>query len=457
MMVPDKRSRIHIPGGSMARERRVRRAAVLALAALVVGAGEVRGQEGGGWQSGVEARGVTLTEALELARVNAPALEQRASQLEVAKYGEMTAWGQFLPDLSLSYQYNNSSSARLDPTGQALTTSSYSAQLGAQIDLFRGGRRFSDLRGAKRGVDASTARLRETEYLTRESVKISWYNAVATRELVRVEADRVTRQVDQLGFVEQQLELGRATRSDVLRSQVDLNNAKVALLNAENGARTAQYALAEAVGVTEPLTPVTESPMEAEPVAASRDQLLDLALTASPALTAVRAQAAADEAAVSSAKAAYLPTLALSGGWAWAKEEFPPRNRSWRVALSGSLPLFDGFNRERALYQARATLDQTRTTERAEELALRKDLDQALGTIDAAAASIDLADQTVELSSEDLRVTQERYRLGLATILDLQSSQITLLGAEIDQIRRRFDYQIGLARLEALLGADLRN
>jgi len=441
----------------MARERRVRRAAVLALAALVVGAGEVRGQEGGGWQSGVEARGVTLTEALELARVNAPALEQRASQLEVAKYGEMTAWGQFLPDLSLSYQYNNSSSARLDPTGQALTTSSYSAQLGAQIDLFRGGRRFSDLRGAKRGVDASTARLRETEYLTRESVKISWYNAVATRELVRVEADRVTRQVDQLGFVEQQLELGRATRSDVLRSQVDLNNAKVALLNAENGARTAQYALAEAVGVTEPLTPVTESPMEAEPVAASRDQLLDLALTASPALTAVRAQAAADEAAVSSAKAAYLPTLALSGGWAWAKEEFPPRNRSWRVALSGSLPLFDGFNRERALYQARATLDQTRTTERAEELALRKDLDQALGTIDAAAASIDLADQTVELSSEDLRVTQERYRLGLATILDLQSSQITLLGAEIDQIRRRFDYQIGLARLEALLGADLRN
>jgi len=439
------------------RERRVRVAAVLALAALVVGVGEARGQEGGGWQSGVEARGVTLTEALDLARLNAPALEQRASQLEVAKYGEMTAWGQFLPDLSLSYQYNNSSSARLDPTGQALTTSSYSAQLGAQLDLFRGGRRFSDLRGAKRGVDASSARLRETEYLTRESVKISWYNAVANRELVRVETDRVTRQEDQLGFVEQQLELGRATRSDVLRSQVDLNNAKVALLNAENGARTAQYALAEAVGVTEPLTPVTESPMEAEPVGASRDQLLDLALTASPALTAVRAQAAADEAAVSSAKAAYLPTLALSGGWAWAKEEFPPRNRSWRVALSGSLPLFDGFNRERALYQARATLDQTRTTERAEELALRKELDQALGTIDAAAASIDLADQTVELSSEDLRVTQERYRLGLATILDLQSSQITLLEAEIDQIRRRFDYQIGLARLEALLGADLRN
>ncbi len=447
-------SRVGFP--SSVRERRGRWAAVLALAALVVGAGEARGQEGGEWSSGVEARSVTLGEALELARLNAPALELRASQLEVAKYGEMTAWGQFLPDLSLSYQYNNSSSGRLDPTGQTITTTSYSAQLNTQIDLFRGGRRFSDLRGAKRGVDASSARLRETEYLTRESVKISWYNAVANRELVRVEADRVKRQEDQLRFVEQQLELGRATRSDVLRSQVDLNNARVALLNAQNGARTAQYALAEAVGVTEPLAPVTEAALEVEPVGASREELLNLALTASPALTAVRAQAAADEAAVSSAKAAYLPSLALRGGWAWAKEEFPPRNRSWSVALFGSLPLFDGFNRERALYQARATLDQTRTTERAEELALRKDLDQALGTIDAAAASIDLAEQTVELSSEDLRVTQERYRLGLATILDLQSSQIAVRQAEVDLIRRRFDYQIGLARLEALLGADLR-
>jgi len=433
---------------------RIGRMLLVAGLGLGLGVGEAQGQE---WDPGTGAQEVTLEEALTLARENAPALEQRLSQLEVAKYGELTAWGQFLPDLSLSYQYNNSSSGRLDPTGQAITTTSYSAQLGAQIDLFRGFRRFSDLRGAKRGVEASSARLRETEYLTRESVKISWYNALANRELVRVEADRVARQEDQLGFVEQQLELGRATRSDVLRSQVDLNNARVALLNAENGARTAQYALAEAVGVTEPLAPVTGAVLEAEPVGAGREELLARALSASPSLMAIRAQAAADEAAVASAKSAYLPTLSARGGWAWAKEEFPPRNRSWSVALFGSLPLFDGFNRERQLYQARATLDQTRTAERAEELALRKELDQSLGTIDAAAASIDLAEQTVELSAEDLRVTQERYRLGLATILDLQSAQIALRQAEVDLIRRRFDYQIGLARLEALLGADLGN
>ena len=420
----------------------------LSVVLVLVGATSGWGQEG--------ARQVTLEEALRMAELNNPQLEQSASSVEVAQYQELVAWGQFLPDLSLRYQFSDASSGRLDPTGQAITTTSYSAQLGASVDLFRGFRRFTDLKEAKLGVEASQARLREAEYTTAELVKISYFNAVANRELVRVERDRVSRQEDQLAFVEQQLELGRATRSDVLRSQVDLNNARVALLTAENTARNSRYALAEAVGVTEPLEPVETAELEAEPLPYGREELLSMALSGAPSLVSARSQAAADEAAVASAKSAYLPTLTFSGGWAWSNIDYPPQNRSWSLALSGQLPLFNGFTRESQLYTARAQADQSRSAERAVDLALRKDLDQAWGTIEAAVASIGLAEQSVELAREDLRVTQERYRLGLATILDLQAAQITLLQAEVDLIRRRFDYQLGLARVEALLGTNLR-
>jgi outer membrane protein TolC len=428
---------------------RVFREAAFSLSLLLVVVGEVGGQEA--------VRQVTLEQALDLAERNNPALEQSASAVEMAGYQELSAWGQFLPNVSLSYQYSDASSGRLDPTGQAITTTSYSAQLRGSVDLFRGFRRFTDLKGARLGVEASEARYREAEYTTSEAVKLAYFNAVANRELVVVEADRVRRQEDQLAFVEQQLELGRATRSDVLRSQVDLNNARVALLTAENRARNSRYALAEAVGVTEPLEPVEGAVLEAEPLSYGRQEVLAMALSGAPSLVSARAQAQADEAAVTSAKSAYLPTLTFGGGWAWSNVEFPPQNRSWSLSLSGSMPLFNGFSREVSLYTARARADQSRSAERATELALRRDLDQALGTIDAAVASIDLAQQTEELADEDLRVTQERYRLGLATILDLQSAQIALRQAQVDLISRRFDYQLGLARLEALLGTDLRH
>jgi outer membrane protein TolC len=320
------------------------------------------------------------------------------------------------------------------------------------VDIFQGLRRFSSLSGAKRGVEASAARYRQAQYQTAQAVKVAWYNAVASRELVRVEADRVERQEDQLSFVDQQLQLGRATRSDVLRSQVDLNNAKVALLNARNGERASTFTLAEAVGLTEPLAPVEGAELAAEGLALSREALLSRALAGAPELVSAQAEARAQEAAVSGARAAYLPSLSLSGGWAWSNSDFPPENRSWSLSLSGSLPLFDGFNRENQLYSARARLDQARAQERAAEIGVRKDVDAALSSIEAATASIGLAEQTVELSSEDLCVTQERYRLGLATILDLQASQIALRQAEVDLIQRQFDYQLGLAQLEALLG-----
>ncbi len=417
--------------------------------ALILSAGPVMGQE--------VAREVGLEQALELARQYSPTLEQSASALEIAQYGQLSAVGGFLPSLNLGYSYNNSSSGRLDPTGQSITTTNYSAQLTGGIDLFRGLRRFSDLRGAKLGVEASSARYREAQYLTAEAVKVSYYNAVARRELMRVEGDRVQRQEDQLSFVEQQLELGRATRSDVLRSQVDLNNARMALLNAENAARASTYTLAEAVGVTEPLAPEAEADLSGTDALLSDNEVLAMALAGAPSLVSARADAAASAASVASARSAYLPTMRLSGGWAWSNSDFPPQNRSWSVSLSGNLPIFDGFSRENTLYQAQARRDQAIAGERAAELGLRKDIDAALGTIAAAQASIGLAEQTVELSNEDLRVSQERYRLGLATILDLQFAQITLRQAEVDLITRQFDYQIGLARLEALLGTDLGN
>jgi outer membrane protein TolC len=399
-------------------------------------------------------RAVTLEEALELARNNAPTLEQSASALEIARYGELTAWGAFLPSASLSYGYSNSSSARLDPTNQGFSTTNYSARVTGSIDLLDW-QRLSGLKEAQRGVDASSAQYRQTQYQTTEAVKVAYYNAVATRELVRVEAERVQRQRDQLSFVQQQLDLGRATRSDVLRSQVDLNNARVALLNAENAQRASTYGLAEAVGLREPLAPEAAAELEVDVTMPDRQQIVSRALAEAPGLTTARAQAQATEAAVTSAKSAYLPTLSLSGGWAWSNSDFPPENRSWSLSLSGNLPLFNGFGREAQLYSAQARRDQARADERAVELSLRSDLDAALGTIEAAVASIDLAEQTVELSGEDLRVTRERYRLGLATILDLQSAQITLREAEVDLIQRRFDYRLGIARLEAILGSEL--
>ena len=195
-------------------------------------------------------RPITIEEAVEAARRRNPALQQAYSAIEQAEHNRLGAYGQFLPAVNMSFGYGNSSSGRLDAIGQGIVTSSYSTQLTAGYNLFDGWRRFTDLKGAKLGVIEQNARYRQAEFQIVQQVKQAYSATVAARELVGVEERREARQEDQLEFVQQQLELGRATRSDLLRSQVDLNNARLAVLNAQNNRRTTTFRLTEVVGLS---------------------------------------------------------------------------------------------------------------------------------------------------------------------------------------------------------------
>lgn len=406
-------------------------------------------------QASDDVRAITVEEAVETALRRNPGLLQAYSAIEMAEHNRLTAYGSLLPGVNAFFSYSNSSTGRLDALSQGIVATSYSTRINAGYTLFDGWGRFSNLKTARLGVTEQNARYRETEFQVIQQVKQAYAAAVAARELVAVEERRVQRQTDQLEFVRQQLELGRATRSDSLRSQVDLNNAQLSLLNARNDARTRTFELTEIIGSETLVGPTPEAELAVTAIPFTRDELFAIADISAPGLQAVSAAVEAAEAAVTGARSSYLPTISLSGGYGWSNQEFPPSNRSWSIGLSGSYPLFNGFQRETQVFRARASADQARQQERAARLNLSSQLDARYATAQSALVGVDLAEQNVELSEESLRVVQERYQLGLATILELQDAQITLTQAEVDLVTGRFQYDAAVATIEALLGRRL--
>ncbi|MYC88667.1 MAG: TolC family protein [Gemmatimonadales bacterium] len=406
-------------------------------------------------QASDNARQITVDEAVEIALRRNPRLIQAYSTIEMAEHNRLSAYGALLPGVNAFFSYSNSSTGRLDALSQGIVATSYSTRLQANYTLFDGWGRFTNLKSARLGVVEQNARYREAEFQVIQQVKQAYAAAVATRDLVAVEERRVQRQADQLEFVRQQLELGRATRSDSLRSQVDLNNAQLALLTEQNNARTRTFELTEVIGSETLVGPTVEAELAMAAIPYTRDELFAMADVAAPALEAASLAVEAAEAAVSGARSSYLPTISLGAGYGWANQEFPPSNRSWSIGLSGSYPLFNGFQRETQLFRARASADQARQEERAVRLNISSLLDARYATAQSALAGVDLAERNVELSEESLRVVQERYQLGLATILELQDAQITLTQAEVDLVRGRFDYEVAVAGIEALLGRRL--
>lgn len=422
---------------------------VVLLATFSVGGLRAQGQE--------RVRQVTLNEAVTIALQNSPAIGQAIANIEQSQSQRTSALGAFLPSLNLGYSYSNASTGRLDPTGRAITATSWTTQLTANYDILDGFRRFNQLENARKSVAAERASYEEQRYQTELNVKTSFFDAVAARERIQVEQDRVDRQLEQLAFVRQQVQLGQATRADSLQSRVDLNNARLALLNAQNDARAAQFALAEAMGVDERVGPSLEAVLDPDTLRWERGQLMEIAQRQAPRIRAARLSVEAAEASVATQRSSYFPSLRFSGGFDWGNTDFPPKDRSWSLRLSGSLPIFDGLQRETGMARALAQTTVTQAQLRSAELAVRSAVDDAYSQIETAVGGLRLAEESVELSRETLRVNQQRYRFGTATILDLQQAQINLRQAQVDVIQRKFDYQVGLARLESLLGLSLES
>lgn len=414
--------------------------------------------EAAGEPAGESARAprlLTLREAIDAALRRSPDLAITEAERDGADADRLAAYGAFLPSLSFDYGYSLSSTGRLDPTGQTITNTSYTGQLTARYDIFSGFRRVADVSASRRRSEAADARHRDRRFRVVLETKTAYFEAVAARELAEVERDRVRRQEAQLDSVRVQLELGQTARTDLLRSEVALNVARLALVRAENAARTADFRLARAIGSPEPVEPSEADVLEPRPLPLDREAATAAALGAGPAVGSARAEAAAARAGVLAEKSAWLPEFSFAGGWAWSDAEFPPTNRSWRIFVFGGIPLFNGFQRENRIWQARARADAAEATARAEELRVREEVQAAYDAVEAARVSIDLAATTVALAREELAATQERFRFGRGSILEMQEAQISLRQAEADVVRARFDYQVGVATLEYLLGTEL--
>jgi outer membrane protein TolC len=126
-----------------------------------------------------------------------------------------------------------------------------------------------------------------------------------------------------------------------------------------------------------------------------------------------------------------------------------------QLSLGFNWQLFNRFTREQNIVSASTSAETARATAEETRRAVQADLTTRLAELEAARLRIVITQRSVEASQEDLRVQQERYRLGVSTILDVLLTTEQLNQAEVDAVNARFDYLRAKANIEALIGRAL--
>ena len=402
---------------------------------------------------------VTLDDAVARALELQPSMIEAQGSRRIAAANDRAAWGAFLPSISTSASAFRSNVTRIDPeTGLPISPEfTYTLGWNASVPLFQGFARIAGKKAASANVDAAEAGLRGEQFNVILDTKQVFYAAAAAEELVRVATAQVERAEEQLAAASDMLKAGSATTSDSLRATVELGSAQIALIRAEAANASAQAALARQIGSGGLARAV---PSETLPAPPDTSVIRDLAMSESPSILQSEASVRAADARVTIARSRYWPSLGVSYGANRQGTGSPLTNledyqnsSSWRFSLAW--PIFDGFDREAAQVAAWVDRDVAQAVAADTRRQVDAEVVRQVALLDAAYRQISIASVNVQAATEDFRVSSERYRLGVATTVDMVSSQESLTGAEVALIQARFDYLIARAELEALVGREL--
>ena len=245
---------------------------------------------------------------------------------------------------------------------------------------------------------------------------------------------------------------GNATALDVARAQIQLSTLKAQITDVGAQRALMEHAVAALVGESASsfsLAVVTTS-LAYPKVAVSAPSRL---LQRRPDIAAAERRAAAANADVGVARAAQFPALMLdgSGGWQTAGRinllQVP--NTFWMVGPQLLGPVFDGGRRRAGVVASRAAFDQASANYRAVVLNAFRDVEDQMALANRLAVEAKDQMDAVTAARRSVELANIRYRQGVATYLDVVTSQTAALTAEQAEIQlntRRLQASVNLTR-----------
>jgi outer membrane protein len=314
--------------------------------------------------------------------------------------------------------------------------------------------RTSNLVGSARlGAKAVSESAQQTAQDVLVAVNRAYFGVLRAEAVLKVAEETVkARQIlaDQITTLEK-----NKLRSlvDVSFAEVDLAQAQLLLVQAQNNEKASYADLATALGLANPQPfDLAEEPMPPPPLADPTDLIVQ-ALQNRPDLSSARFS---HEAALRYARAErdlWMPTIrATAEAGLTPAYQVPLSDRYAAAGINVNIPIFNGF-----LFSARhqeANLRAKAADQAIRDLADRISRDVRTAWLDTGTAyqRLDVTAQLLQHAKMALDLAQGRYKLGLSSIVELSQAELNLTQAQIANTSAKYDYQIQHAVLSYQMG-----
>lgn len=329
--------------------------------------------------------------------------------------------------------------------------------LSASLPLYSGGANHASIESGEIGARAARfATERAREELKYEVISAYW-NAAEALKKIDVQRDTVNKYDAHLQNVTALYGAGAQARIDVLRSSVELSNARQELIRAENTYEVNLAALRNLLNIdrAEPIQLTTE--VAYQPFETSMQDCIAYAYRNRLDLAAERQKLRQRELAVDIAKAGKKPTVDLTVGSGLTSQFRPRHDTSSDVSASVGVRwnIFDSGVTRGQIEAAEAERDIALLNVKKTEETIDLDLRKAYLNMREAEKRFTSTGDAVQQAQNDYYIANERYRAGEGILLDILDAQAALSTAQQNAISACYDYARYRAQVESIMGETL--
>ena len=408
---------------------------------------------------------LTLDKALEIALDENPTIKVAAEEIALKKVASKEAWQSLLPEASLNGSLDhtikaaemklNDMSFKMGQDG----TNTANAGLSINLPLFAPAV-YRAMSMTKTDIELAVEKSRASELGLINQVTKAYYQLMLAQDSYEVLQGSYKLAEDNFNVVNAKYQQGAVSEFDKISAEVQMRSIKPNVISAANAVTLAKLQLKVLMGITADVDIKTDDNLTNYESMLFANQLKeeDMSLENNTTMKQFELNMKLLEKNVKSLKTNFMPTLSMSFSYQYQSLYNPNINffdytwsNSSSLMFNLSIPLYRASNFTK-VKSARIQMRQLDWNRIDTERKLNMQVVSYRNNMTASSEQVVSNKENVMQAEKAVQIAGKRYEVGKGTVLELNSSQVSLTQAQLTYNQSIYDYLVAKADLDQVLG-----
>ncbi|MEE8044695.1 MAG: TolC family protein [Thermodesulfobacteriota bacterium] len=275
---------------------------------------------------------------------------------------------------------------------------------------------------------------------------ISYYTVLSEGHIALALEKKVIESEKRIEQAEGFLKSGRVPQIEVTKAEVNLGNAKLERIAAQNNFEIAKVNLQTIMGIEDSsFNYELEDSIELSTSSYLLEESIIQALSSRPELKSLEAQKVAMRASLKASKKEFYPEI--FGRTAYRFEGKGAQTPGFIAGVGVKFPIFEGFSRFAKVEDSKANLRRTNAELRSTKAGIISQIKQLYLDIQFSKENINVTKRTRKSAEQGLLLARERYKLARASAVELAEAESLYAISNAKYMQAIYNYNINVARL----------